>query len=121
MASERNLPWLKQGMITETNGFDRRLSIDIIAVNFGIRIAMSQVVDKACKNSSQLGEQCLVLRVIAWKSFFQKARIVRRQYAEEMLQISAMAEALILNENGNGKAAHVGIQLLAKPWNRIAM
>src|SRR5688500_11931685 len=108
-------------MITETRGFDCRLSERIIAVNFGIRIAVSEIINEAGQYSPQFGEQRLILTRIAREALLQEGEIIVRHDLEEMFQISTMSEALILDQYCDGKTTHVGIQLPSQTRDGISV
>src|SRR5688500_4935245 len=108
-------------MITETNGFFPNLSEGIIAVNFRICVAMSDVIKESREYTAQLSKQSLVLEMIRGKSFFQQGQIPGGQHPEEVLQVSPVTKPLILDKNGHRKTPHIGIQLFPQAPNRITV
>ena len=73
---------------------------------------MFEVIQESGEDASQFGEDSLVLKRVAWKALLEQPEIIRWKHPEKVLQVSAMAEALILDQYRNSKPAHIGVQLL---------
>src|SRR5690349_11162681 len=58
--------------------------------------------------------------MVVREPLLQKVKVVS-QHLAQMLNISAVSEALILDENRHGEAPHIGEQLAAQTGNRFAM